>query len=164
MKWEDKLLRFKFMIITDHEALGYLKTQRKLSSRQVRWLDYMSRFDTTIVYVKGTENKVADCLSRYYEDGGGESVSNDDIDWANADICLDPEGDDLPHDRWQELRLSVIRKVGGEPMCQVWVYSGRRFGQVRTKADERREERAGQEVSPARVGDCLDSTTKDNER
>jgi len=115
MKWEDKLLGFKFTIVTDHKALGYLKTQRKLSSRQVRWLDYMSRFDATIVYVKGTENRVADCLSRYYEDGGGESVSNDDIDWANADIRLDPEGDDLPHDRWQELRLSAIRKVGGEP-------------------------------------------------
>ena len=43
-------------IITDHEALGYLKTQCKLSSRQVRWVDYMSRFDATIVYVKGAEN------------------------------------------------------------------------------------------------------------
>ena len=64
MKWEDKLLGFKFTIVTDHEALGYLKTQWKLSSRQVRWLGYMSRFDATIVYVKGTENRVADCLSR----------------------------------------------------------------------------------------------------
>jgi len=100
------------MIITDHKALGYLKTQRKLSSRQVQWLDYMSRFDATIVYIKGMENKVVDCLSRY-KDGGGECASNKDIDWANADIRLDPEGDDLPHDRWQELCLSMIREVGG---------------------------------------------------
>ena len=35
LKWEDKFLGFKFTIVTDHEALGYLKTQRKLSSRQV---------------------------------------------------------------------------------------------------------------------------------
>ena len=108
MKWEDKLLGFKFTIITDHEALGYLKTQHKLLSRQVRWLDYMSRFNATIVNVKGMENKVADCLSRYYENGGGESTSDKDIDWANADVRLDPEGDDLPHDRWQELRLSAV--------------------------------------------------------
>ena len=47
---------FKFTIVTDHEALGYLKMQCKLSSRQVQWVDYMSRFDATIVYVKGTEN------------------------------------------------------------------------------------------------------------
>ena len=72
----------------------------------------MSRFNTTIIYVKGAENRVADCLSRYYEDGGGESASNEDIDWANADVCLDPEGDDLPHDRWQELRLGAMRTGG----------------------------------------------------
>ena len=35
LKWEDKLLGFKFTIVTNHEALGYLKTQYKLSSRQV---------------------------------------------------------------------------------------------------------------------------------
>ena len=111
LKWEDKLLGFKFTIVTDHEALGYLKTQRKLSSRQVRWVDYMSRFDATIMYVKGTENRVVDCLSRYYEDGGGEAASDKNIKWANVDAQLDPEGDDLPHDRWQELRLLKTRST-----------------------------------------------------
>ena len=27
LKWEEKLLRFGFTIVTDHEALGYLNTQ-----------------------------------------------------------------------------------------------------------------------------------------
>ena len=49
-------------------------------------------------------------------------------------------------------------------VCQVWVYSGRGSGQVRTKADEGRGQRAGQGISPAGVGDRLDSTTKGNER
>ena len=84
LKWEDKLLGFKFTIVTNHEALGYLKTQRKLSSRQVRWVDYMSRFNATIMYVKGAENQVADCLSRYYEDGG-ETAPEESVEWANAD-------------------------------------------------------------------------------
>ena len=48
--------------------------------------------------------------------------------------------------------------------CQVRVYSGRGSGQVWTKVDEGQGQGAGQEVSPARVGDCLDSTTKDNKR
>jgi len=47
--------------------------------------------------------------------------------------------------------------------CQVRVYSGRGSSQVRMKADEGREQRAGKEVSLAGVGDRLDSTTKDNE-
>jgi len=51
-----------------------------------------------------------------------------------------------------------------EEDCQVRVYSGRGSGQVRTKADEGREQGAGQGVSPAGVGDRLDSMTKDNER
>jgi len=48
--------------------------------------------------------------------------------------------------------------------CQVRVYSSRGSSQVRTKSDEGREQRAGQGVSLAGVGDRLDSTTKDNER
>ena len=76
----------------------------------------MSRFDVTIVYIKGTENQVADCLSRYYEDGGGKIAPEEDIEWANADARLDPEGDDLPHDRWQELRLSAMSMQGKRPI------------------------------------------------
>ena len=48
--------------------------------------------------------------------------------------------------------------------CQVRVYSGRGSGQVWTETDEERGQRAGQEISLAGVGDCLNSTTKDNER
>ena len=49
-------------------------------------------------------------------------------------------------------------------ICQVRVYSGRGSGQVRTETDEGQGQGAGQGVSPAGVGDRLDSTTKDNER
>jgi len=48
--------------------------------------------------------------------------------------------------------------------CQVRVYSGKGSGQVRMEMDEGQGQGAGQGVSPARVGDRLDSTTKDNER
>ena len=61
------------------------------------------------------------------------------------------------------LNLPLLASKSDAP-CQVRVYSGRGSGQVRTKTDEGREQGAGQEVSPARVGDRVDSTTKDNER
>jgi len=48
--------------------------------------------------------------------------------------------------------------------CQVRVYSGRGSGQVWTKTDEGQGQGAGQGVSPAGVGDRLDSMTKDNQR
>ena len=37
MKWEDKLLRRKFTVVTDHKGLEYFKTQLNLSPRQTRW-------------------------------------------------------------------------------------------------------------------------------
>ena len=63
LKWEDKLLRFPFKIVTNHEALTYLSTQQKLLSQQIRWTDYLSRFNAEIVYMQGINNKVANCLS-----------------------------------------------------------------------------------------------------
>ncbi|KAF8553605.1 hypothetical protein OG21DRAFT_1373466, partial [Imleria badia] len=67
-----------------------------LSSRQIHWIDYMSRFDVNIVpvYAKGSENRVVDCLSCYYENEEGDNAQDEEIDWANADVRLDPEGDD----------------------------------------------------------------------
>ncbi|KXN83102.1 hypothetical protein AN958_01830 [Leucoagaricus sp. SymC.cos] len=60
-------------------------------------MDYMSRFDFDITYVKGELNKIADCLSRYYEsDKPGEVHSP--RDYVQVDYRINPQGDDLP---WQ---------------------------------------------------------------
>jgi hypothetical protein len=102
LKWEDKLIGNRIHVVTDHRALEFFKTQRRLSSRQMRWMEYLSRFDFDIQYVKGSSNKVADSLSQYYQ-----SDMLDDIhptyDYVNADIQLDPEGKDLPWNRVVEI-------------------------------------------------------------
>ena len=68
----------------------------------MRWMEYLSRFDFDIQYVKGLSNKVADSLSRYYQ-----SDTDDDVcqtyDYVNADLALDPEGEDLPWNRVVEI-------------------------------------------------------------
>ena len=51
IKWEDKLLGRKFVIVTDHKGLEYFETQPNLSSRQTRWWEYLSRFNFTIQHV-----------------------------------------------------------------------------------------------------------------
>ena len=72
MKWEDKLLGRKFTLVTDHKGLEYFETQKNLSDRQVQWWEFLSRFNYTIMHIDGVDNKVADCLSRYYENDTSE--------------------------------------------------------------------------------------------
>jgi hypothetical protein len=56
--------RFKWL--TDYKGLEYLFTQKDLSGRQARWIQKCSGLDFELVYVKGTENVLADALSRMY--------------------------------------------------------------------------------------------------
>ena len=55
-----------FTIFTDHKPLIFAFKQRsdKASPRQLRHLDFISQFSTDIRYVEGSENIVADTLSR----------------------------------------------------------------------------------------------------
>src|SRR6202453_807212 len=53
MKWEDKLLGRIFVIVTDHKALTFFKTKTYMSDRQVRWWEFLSQFNYTLVYTKG---------------------------------------------------------------------------------------------------------------
>jgi hypothetical protein len=63
-KWRCYLDGTKVIVHTDHEPLTWLQTQPLPGHRQARWLEYLSRFQYTIVYVKGDRNVVGDALSR----------------------------------------------------------------------------------------------------
>jgi len=58
LKWEDKLLGYCIHVVTDHKALEFFQMQSRLTARQMRWIDYLARFDFNIRYIKGTLNKV----------------------------------------------------------------------------------------------------------
>lgn len=51
---------------TDHKALVYAFNQKssKASPRQLRQLDFIGQFTTRIIHIAGTDNTVADALSR----------------------------------------------------------------------------------------------------
>jgi len=67
----------------------------------------MSRFDFNITYVKGELNKVADCLSRYFESDTSDNVY-DIHEYVQADARIDPSGEDLPLLRHQEVTERVL--------------------------------------------------------
>lgn len=101
MSWEDKLIGRKFTVVTDHKSLEFFQTQGRLSPRQSRWWEFLSRFDYETVYVKGHTNTIADLFSRYFQDRQDEIVPLHEM--VNADRRLDPDGDELPAVRWMEI-------------------------------------------------------------
>jgi RNase H-like domain found in reverse transcriptase len=113
LKWEDKLLGQRLQIITDHKALEFFKTQHRLNSRQVHWMEFLTQFDFEIIYIKGESNLVADALSQYYE----SDLWNEQPDatqYVNVDSWLDPKGEDLPWDRFEESH--TMHTTGNEPL------------------------------------------------
>ncbi len=76
LKWEDKLLGWKFNIVTEHKALKFFKNMTQLNNHQIHWIEYMARFDLKLQHVPGKENKVADCLSHYYENNNTDKFHN----------------------------------------------------------------------------------------
>ena len=61
------------------------------------------------MHIDGVDNKVADCLSRYYENDTSEDNHSENT-YVNADIRLDPDGELLPTDHYMELHVAATRR------------------------------------------------------
>ena len=110
MKWEDKLLRRKFMVVTDHKGLEYFKTQPNLLPRQTRWWEYLSPFNYNTIHVDGTRNQVADSLSHYYEYNTIEDeYPNSEL--VKADEILEQDLDLAPIQQFIEIWNNAIRRL-----------------------------------------------------
>ena len=102
MKWEDKLLGWKFTLVIDHKGLEYFKTQLILSPQQVRWWEYLFCFNYDTIHVDGERNRVANALSHYYKYDTIED-KHPDKDFIKADEILNTDGESLPVERFIEI-------------------------------------------------------------
>ena len=63
--WKHYLLGVSFDIMSDHESLKFLFSQKELNGRLLRWCDFLQQFDfADIKYLPGVKNPVGDALSR----------------------------------------------------------------------------------------------------
>src|SRR3954469_11497530 len=64
LRWNWRLWGRKFVVITDHSSLVWMREGEGLRSRVDKWARTLDEFRFAIKFRKGKENVVADCLSR----------------------------------------------------------------------------------------------------
>ncbi|KAI3364364.1 hypothetical protein L3Q82_011161, partial [Scortum barcoo] len=56
-----------FLVWTDHKNLQYIRSTKRLNSRQARWSLFLTRFNFTLSYRPGSRNVKSDALSRQFQ-------------------------------------------------------------------------------------------------
>jgi len=67
-KWRPYLLGNPFTIKTNHQSFKFMLEQKIGTPMQQRWVSKLLGYDFLVEYKKGQDNKVADALSRRFEE------------------------------------------------------------------------------------------------
>ncbi|KMT14518.1 hypothetical protein BVRB_4g072900 [Beta vulgaris subsp. vulgaris] len=62
--WRHYLLGTKFIVLTDNVANTFFQSQKNLSPKQARWMEFLEEYDFTWQHKPGKHNMVPDALSR----------------------------------------------------------------------------------------------------
>ncbi|XP_047978466.1 uncharacterized protein K02A2.6-like [Salvia hispanica] len=69
-----QLLKDRVIVFTDHAAIKYLLAKKESKPRLIRWVLLLQEFDWEVRDKRGTENRVADHLSRIFQGETEEAI------------------------------------------------------------------------------------------
>jgi hypothetical protein len=87
-------------VVTDHKGLETFMSTKQLNRRQARWAEFLAGFDFTISYRPGSQNGVADALSRRSQDIDSNRAA--DVDFRQQAILK-------PHNLSPEVQSHLVR-------------------------------------------------------
>jgi transposase InsO family protein len=67
----------RIQIYTDHRALEYFMTTKRLTARQARWAEALSEYYFQIMYRSGKSNAKADALTRRYDEVAAQNQARE---------------------------------------------------------------------------------------
>lgn len=100
-----------FEVLTDHKNLQFFMTTKALNQRQVRWSEFLSRFNFQITYRPGARAIRPDALSRRREDRPAGEDDDDRLKHRKRVM--------LPYNRFDTAALEHLLNEGGESLAQV---------------------------------------------
>jgi RNase H-like domain found in reverse transcriptase/Integrase zinc binding domain/Integrase core domain len=86
-KFRSYLIGSKVTVYTDHAAIKYLLSKKDVMPRLIRWIFLLQEFDFDIRDKKGTENSVADHLSRLRQESKEKDETPIDDSFRDEQLC-----------------------------------------------------------------------------
>ncbi|GJT11670.1 reverse transcriptase domain-containing protein [Tanacetum coccineum] len=81
--WRHYLLSNEFVLFSNHEALKFINGQYKLKPRHAKWVEFIQAFSFVIRHKVGSDNQVADALSRRHS-----LITTMQIRVQGAQLCI----------------------------------------------------------------------------
>ena len=101
--WRQYLLPQEFILYSDHEALWFLNSQKKLNPIHGHWVEFLQAYTFVLRHKAGVENKVADALSCRISFLVVMSVETIGFEWIREEYATCPDFGEIHTLLWDGL-------------------------------------------------------------